>query len=233
MNLYDHVENVKTFMTKAGQTVPKELTTPSEADLKLRASLVMEEAMELVTKGLGLSVRFDGEKFTFEKVAEPDIVEAMDAAADIMWVGVTGVSVIFGADIVPILKEVDRSNLSKFIDGYRRDDGKWVKGPSYSPADIQGKLKPLARFSDYYALPNNINGFFEEDPSWFVVDKKFWEENKYVDDCSNAELSKNLKEYGLYETMESCYEIHKDGVVTIEEQEAYLKSLGFTILEKR
>jgi predicted HAD superfamily Cof-like phosphohydrolase len=141
MNLYDHVENVKTFMTKAGQNVPKEMTTPSEADLKLRASLVMEEAMELVTKGLGLSVKFDGEKFSFEKVAEPDIVEAMDAAADIMWVGVTGVSIIFGADIVPVLEEVDRSNLSKFIDGYRRDDGKWVKGPSYSPADIKGVLK--------------------------------------------------------------------------------------------
>ena len=26
--------------------------------------------------------------------------------------------------------------MSKFIDGYKREDGKWVKGPSYSPAQL-------------------------------------------------------------------------------------------------
>ena len=43
----------------------------------------------------------------------------------------------YGIDMEPIHEEIQRSNMSKFIDGHLREDGKWVKGPSYSPADIK------------------------------------------------------------------------------------------------
>jgi predicted HAD superfamily Cof-like phosphohydrolase len=67
-----------------------------------------------------------------------DIVEAYDALLDLEVV-TTGSAVAFGLDTEPGWQEVHRSNMSKFIDGHRREDGKWVKGPSYSPA----KLAPI------------------------------------------------------------------------------------------
>ena len=33
----------------------------------------------------------------------------------------------------PVFQEVHRSNVSK-VGGYKREDGKWVKPPTYSPA---------------------------------------------------------------------------------------------------
>lgn len=44
---------------------------------------------------------------------------------------------------LPLLfDEVHRSNMSKFIDGHKDENtGKWIKGPSYSPADIKSVVK--------------------------------------------------------------------------------------------
>jgi predicted HAD superfamily Cof-like phosphohydrolase len=47
-----------------------------------------------------------------------------------------GTAVSYGIDMEPIFQEVHRSNLSK-IGGYKRADGKWVKPPTYSPANIE------------------------------------------------------------------------------------------------
>jgi predicted HAD superfamily Cof-like phosphohydrolase len=38
--------------------------------------------------------------------------------------------------MAPVFREVHRSNMSK-IGGYKREDGKWVKPPTYSPAAIE------------------------------------------------------------------------------------------------
>ena len=35
----------------------------------------------------------------------------------------------------PVFREVHRSNLSK-VGGHKRDDGKWVKPDTYSPAQL-------------------------------------------------------------------------------------------------
>ena len=45
-----------------------------------------------------------------------------------------------GVSLAPVMQEVHRSNMSKW-DGYRREDGKWMKGPSYAPPDIAGVLR--------------------------------------------------------------------------------------------
>jgi len=68
----------------------------------------------------------------------PEIVAAYDAVLDLEVV-TTGTAVAMGVDTEPGWQEVHRSNMSKFIDGTKRADGKWVKGPSYSPAN----LKPI------------------------------------------------------------------------------------------
>lgn len=141
-----HIANVKEFMRLASQDAPDKLTTPSESDRKLRAKLILEEAFELIEKGLGIEVSLPAgsdwlnvESLQYNCVADVDPVEAMDGSVDSLWITTTGVAAIFGlADkLEACIAEVDRSNLSKFIDGHRRDDGKWVKGPSYSPADLR------------------------------------------------------------------------------------------------
>lgn len=148
MKINDVVEDVRNFMQQAGQKTPPELTTPSKDERILRAKLILEEAMELIERGLGIEVSMneyvlDSNKLSYNIVSEPNVVEAMDGAADLMWVGVAGVAVVFGCNLEPVLTEVSRSNNSKFIDGYRRADGKWQKGPSYSPANIDAVLSNI------------------------------------------------------------------------------------------
>lgn len=144
--MLSHIENVKKFMRLASQDVPATLTIPSEADRKLRAKLILEEAFELIEKGLGIEVSqpqgsdyLEVDRLVYQCVGDVDPVEAMDGAVDSLWITTTGVAAIFGLTdkLAACIEEVDRSNLSKFIDGHRREDGKWVKGPSYSPADLR------------------------------------------------------------------------------------------------
>ena len=148
MKVNDVTNDVRNFMEKAGQNPPSKIATPNKDARILRAKLIMEEAMELIERGLGIEVSLneyilESNKLTYKTVSEPDIVEAMDGAADLMWVGVAGVAVVFGCNLEPVLQEVSRSNNSKFIDGHRREDGKWQKGPSYSPADIKSVLENI------------------------------------------------------------------------------------------
>ena len=222
-----HINNVVSFMKQAGQNVPDTLCVPSEAERLLRAKLILEEAFELIEKGLGIEVlvasnQLNSEEFVY-KVARPaDPIEALDGAADLLWVGVTGVALIFGADLESVVEEVDYSNLSKFIDGHRRDDGKWVKGPSYRPADIAKVLRSRNKIGDgYYAFP--VDGNID---SFYIVKKTFWDAAGYVDDC--CDLAQNIP--GFQECMESCVTTTNENMTSIE-AENLLASLGFTILE--
>lgn len=148
--LSDHIDNVKKFMGLASQPTPEKPTVPSSEDRIGRVRLIMEEALEMAN-ALGVSVYF-GKKDNFDPVEshndfcyypnkEVNLVEVADAAIDLLWVGTTGAMVLCGMSdkLEECIKEVDRSNLSKFVDGYKcPDTGKWIKGPSYSPANIEG-----------------------------------------------------------------------------------------------
>ena len=112
---------IKEFMIKAGQDCPDKPTLPNDTVKALRVSLIQEEFNEL-KQGLYTN----------------DLVEVYDALLDIMVVTI-GTAVALGLVLQPGWQEVHRSNMSKFIDGHRREDGKWIKGPSYSPAN----LKPI------------------------------------------------------------------------------------------
>ncbi|MEE8125698.1 MAG: MazG nucleotide pyrophosphohydrolase domain-containing protein [Nitrospirales bacterium] len=59
--------------------------------------------------------------------------------ADLLYV-VYGTAVSLGIDMEPVFKEVHRSNMSK-VGGYKREDGKWVKPPTYSPAALDNILE--------------------------------------------------------------------------------------------
>lgn len=224
----NHVDGIVSFMQKAGQATPEKLTVPSEQDRILRAKLIIEEAFELINKGLGIEVSnfrhfLKPDDFGYIITGEADPIESMDGAADLYWVGVGGVSVIFGAHLDSVLDEVDRSNQSKFIDGFRKENGKWNKGKSYSPADIKSVLKDRVRpiGEAYYAFEHECN-----DNAWWIVDKKYWHENWYVDDTQL-----DLQIPGFVQSMESCFHPVSDDVSTIE-AENILKAFGFTILDE-
>lgn len=126
----DAQNKVREFMVAAAQVCPDKPTVPSMDVAHLRHSLIREELHEywLVVDSL----------FAMENDAL--LAEAADAFGDLLYV-VLGAAVAWGIDIEPVFEEVHRSNMTKFIDGAKREDGKWVKGPSYERADVASILR--------------------------------------------------------------------------------------------
>ncbi len=98
--------------------------------------VVRKSPTEMSAETKGLRIRLIQEEFD-------ELKESMDAGdlpaiakemADLLYV-VYGTAVSYGIDMDPVFREVHRSNLSK-IGGYKRADGKWVKPPTYSPAQV-------------------------------------------------------------------------------------------------
>lgn len=94
---------------------------PDEAIRQLRVRLIQEEFDELQ-----------------EAMAAKNLPAVAKELADLLYV-VYGTAVSYGVDMDPVFREVHRSNLSK-VGGYKREDGKWVKPPTYSPADVEPLL---------------------------------------------------------------------------------------------
>ena len=69
-----------------------------------------------------------------QAMAHEDLPAIAKELADLLYV-VYGTAVSYGIDMAPVFREVHRSNMSK-VGGHKREDGKWVKPPSYSPASI-------------------------------------------------------------------------------------------------
>lgn len=93
---------------------------PDDPTQTLRFRLIQEEFEELQ-----------------EAMKIKDLPGLAKELADLLYV-VYGTAVSCGIDMEPVFKEVHRSNMSK-VGGYKREDGKWVKPPTYSPAI----LKPI------------------------------------------------------------------------------------------
>jgi predicted HAD superfamily Cof-like phosphohydrolase len=97
------------------QTTP---TDVNEETKQLRVRLIQEEFDELK-----------------DAMNAGDLAAVAKEMADLLYV-TYGTAVSYGIDMEAVFQEVHRSNLSK-IGGYKRADGKWVKPPTYSPADIE------------------------------------------------------------------------------------------------
>jgi predicted HAD superfamily Cof-like phosphohydrolase len=138
--------HVKLFMVKADQVLPDRPTLPTMQVRIARLRFLAEELAELAN-AWGVEFSIDNEDgatdhFSAEPVSTPlfpnvedAITEAYDASIDLT-VFALGNNLAMGADTCPGWLEVHRSNMSKFIDGHKREDGKWIKGPSYSPANL-------------------------------------------------------------------------------------------------
>jgi predicted HAD superfamily Cof-like phosphohydrolase len=97
-------------------------TIPDEATHRLRVRLIEEEFSELK-----------------EALGKQELVGIAKELADLLYV-VYGTAVSYGIDMAPVFCEVHRSNMSK-IGGYKREDGKWVKPATYSPAALSPILQ--------------------------------------------------------------------------------------------
>jgi predicted HAD superfamily Cof-like phosphohydrolase len=111
---------VREFHQKYGAPIQ---STPAQIGVKdrlRRARLICSEAAEFL-----------------EAADKADFVEMVDALADILVV-TYGAAVEMGVDLEPVFAEVHRSNMSK--DGGTDAGGKILKGPSFTPPDINGEL---------------------------------------------------------------------------------------------
>lgn len=84
------------------------------------------------------------------------IEEIADGGVDLI-VTVIGLLVRCGIDPAEIWDEVQRSNLSK-VGGGKRADGKAMKGPDYSPPDIQGALDDQCSLDAIYPVRGVLGG---------------------------------------------------------------------------
>lgn len=156
-----HQRSVNDFMSRAGQQLPTSPTMPDINVRRLRAALILEEAVETV-KALGFEIQVSGEveyeegvgAITFsvakrsggyphihlEPVFEPSLVEIIDGCCD-THVVTTGTLSACGIDESTFQDIINESNLAKFgPGGYRRDDGKWIKPPDWKKPDIAGAI---------------------------------------------------------------------------------------------
>lgn len=134
-------KNLRDFHEKFGLTINDTPTVPDDEVLQFRINLINEEAEE------------------FEQAAKDrNLVEMADALADLAYVTL-GAAVSLGIDLAPVFEEVHRSNMTKlWPDGqiHRRADGKVIKPPTYSPANIAEELQRQAKQEADRPRPGNL-----------------------------------------------------------------------------
>lgn len=146
------INHVRVFHEIYGHPIAKGLTPGTKELRELRVKLIAEELCELCSAlGVKLAIdhdprlKEDEQYFTVEAVGEDDgvnLVEAADALGDIDYV-TQGANLVFGIPAEQVMAEIQRANLSKLgEDGkpIRREDGKIMKGPNYTPPDIRQVL---------------------------------------------------------------------------------------------
>lgn len=139
------IQDVTDFHNAMGQPVHRELYTPSDERLQLRADLIMEECMEFMESVFpNVEVQCFAGKNTIiwgDKI-KLDHEGAADALADLIYVCI-GAANEFGIPLDKVWDEVHRSNMAKIGPNgevKRRADGKVSKPDGWTPPDIKGVL---------------------------------------------------------------------------------------------
>lgn len=124
--MYEAQKMVREFHKEFDIHVAERPGVPDAKITALRERLIQEE--------------FDELKEAMKAEHLPGIAKEL---ADLLYV-VYGTAVSYGIDMAPVFREVQRSNMSK-VGGYKRDDGKWIKPPTYSPARLEPILERQRR----------------------------------------------------------------------------------------
>jgi len=144
-------QKVGEFMKAYEQDVHTTARFPSEKIRELRHDLIYEELSELheaMAKQYDLEDSDDSgiewpNKLKFINDSRKNLIEIADALTDLLYV-VYGAGHAYGIDLDACFNEIQRSNMSKLgEDGkaIKREDGKIMKGPNYSPPNLHGILK--------------------------------------------------------------------------------------------
>jgi predicted HAD superfamily Cof-like phosphohydrolase len=106
--------------------------------------VIQEAPASIDDRTRALRIRLIHEEFEElkEAMAKNDLAGIAKEMADLLYV-VYGTAVSYGIDMDSVFREVHRSNMSK-VGGYKREDGKWVKPATYSPAAIEPILAEQA-----------------------------------------------------------------------------------------
>lgn len=135
LTMYEMVKEFhKAFNTESDPTTPQSYINCFD----LRQKLITEEYKEVLEE-MGYSVDIKLDRFGSGEV---NIINLSKELADLLYV-VLGTAAAYGIPIDDVYREVHRSNMSKLApDGtvLYREDGKVLKGPNYSPADIKKVL---------------------------------------------------------------------------------------------
>ena len=127
-----HQTRVERFMYLADQPAPDKPVIPGLETRRLRAKLILEEAVETV-RGLGFMAMYQ----LGDDDVGPNLVEIADGCWDVIVV-TTGTLSACGIDDLEGQIEVDSNNLAKFGPGHKlREDGKLIKPPNHQPPNIE------------------------------------------------------------------------------------------------
>lgn len=125
------------------ESVHASVQVPDDATVRLRLRLVFEEAFELLraaggtfTRAAEMAVASLIEEVDASKL---DLPEFIDATHDLDYV-VEGTRVACGYNGKPGADAVHEANMAK-LNGYRREDGKWMKPNGWQAPDIIGVLR--------------------------------------------------------------------------------------------
>lgn len=132
---------VRFFHKAFGLPVYDEPFMPDMKRVDLRWKLINEEHQE-VSDELAMIWRHQQRGYNSVDEAHQDIARLAKELADLKYV-VEGTALEFGIDLDAVYAEVHRSNMSKLgADGkpVRRHDGKVIKGPNYSEANVMAAL---------------------------------------------------------------------------------------------
>lgn len=123
------------------ETKPSADVDDNTRDLRVR--LIQEEFEEFCTAVYGKEVWVTVDVQPSSTVAKPDIVEAADALADMVYV-IAGAALVYGVDLDAVFDVVHKSNMAKLgPDGkpIYREDGKVMKPEGWTPPDVAAVLK--------------------------------------------------------------------------------------------
>ena len=143
-------QKVGEFMRAYEQDVHTTARFPLEKIRQLRFDLIEEELDELdvaMKKQEELEETNDNGELSSESEfindSQENLIEIADALTDLLYV-VYGAGHAYGIDLDACFDEVQRSNMSKLDENgkaIKREDGKILKGPNYSPPNLHGIVK--------------------------------------------------------------------------------------------
>lgn len=142
------LEMVRDFHVATCNPVAPRPQIPPNDRVRLRAKLIMEEALETVCALLGHENKVHVKQFVelnnrwIDECVDPqtDLVEVADGLCDLIYVSL-GCAVEMGLPIEELFAEVHRSNMLK-VGASKRADGKTMKPEGWQPPYL-GKILDL------------------------------------------------------------------------------------------